>query len=115
MYPEWSELVANAFVAEKSDFKFRYGSNLYKTINANTAFAAHWIPDNGTESMYIRIDETHAGTKIDPIPYNGNMALENSKYYIQNDIVYLCTRDTVNPVYNALTDLIGLYVEIVTA
>ena len=24
---------------------------------------------------------------------------------------YRCTRDTINPVYNALADLIGLYVE----
>ena len=25
--------------------------------------------------------------------------------------VYRCTRDTVNPVYNALSELVGLYVE----
>lgn len=51
-------------------------------------------------------------TLTDPIPYNGNMALESGKYYSQNGLVYLCTRDTVNPVYNALADLVGMYVEI---
>ena len=47
------------------------------------------------------------------IAYDGNMALENGKYYVQNEIVYRCTRDTVNPVYNALADLVGIYVEVV--
>lgn len=40
------------------------------------------------------------------------MALENGKYYTQNGVVYLCNRDTVNPVYNALADLVGVYVEV---
>ena len=47
----------------------------------------------------------------DPIPYSGNMALEAGKYYSQGGAVYLCTRDTVNPVYSDLADLVGLYVE----
>jgi hypothetical protein len=51
----------------------------------------------------------------DPIPYNGNMRLENGKYYIQDNVIYLCTRDTVNPVYNPLAELVGVYVEKVWA
>lgn len=113
LYPEWSKLVANAFVAEEAGFKFRHGNNLYKTINANSTFAVYWIPDSGTESMYVRIDEAHAGTIDDPIHYNGNMILENGKHYTQNDVIYFCSRDTINPVYNALADLVGLYVEVV--
>jgi hypothetical protein len=53
------------------------------------------------------------GTRDNPIPYSGNMALEQGKYYSQDVVVYRFTRDTVNPVYNALKDLVGLYVEIV--
>ena len=37
--------------------------------------------------------------------------MESGKYYNQGGAVYLCTRDTVNPVYSALADLVGLYVE----
>ena len=59
------------------------------------------------------IDETHAGTQEDPIPYNGNMALENGKYYSQDGAIYLCNRDTGIPVYQALKDFVGLYVEAV--
>lgn len=56
---------------------------------------------------------THPELKMkdDPIPYCGNMALESGKYYSQDGKVYKCTRDTGNPVYNALSELVGLYVE----
>ena len=113
LYPEWSDLVSTSFIAENVGFKFRYENNLYKTIKDNTLFASHWIPDNGTESLYVRIDELHNGDINDPIPYNGNMILENGKYYTEDNTIYLCNRDTINPVYNILSELIGLYVEVV--
>ena len=109
-YPDWEDMIGQT--VEKAGFRFKHGGNLYKTIPANHTFQANWVPGVGTESLYTRIDETHAGTLADPIPYNGNMALESGKYYSQNGLVYLCTRDTVNPVHNALADLVGLYVEI---
>lgn len=33
--------------------------------------------------------------------------------YSQDWVTYLCSRDTVNPVYNQLRELVGIYVEIV--
>ena len=57
------------------------------------------------------IFETHDGSMYDPIPYEGSMALENGKYYSQNGVTYLCNRDTINPVYNPLSELVGIYVE----
>ena len=59
-------------------------------------------------------DEEHDGTQYDPIPYEGNMALENGKYYTQGGVLYKCTRDTGNPVYNTLAELVGIYVEVVS-
>ena len=109
-YPDWEDMIGQT--VEKAGFRFKHGGNLYKTIPANHTFQANWVPGVGTESLYTRIDESHAGTLTDPIPYSGNMALEAGKYYSQSGAVYLCTRDTVNPVHNALSDLIGLYVEI---
>ena len=41
------------------------------------------------------------------------MVLENGKYYSQGGMTYLCTRDSGSPVYHALKDLVGLYVEAV--
>ena len=59
------------------------------------------------------ICETHDGSLHDPIPYEGNIALVIGKYYSQDGVTYLCNRDTINPVYNPLRELVGIYVEIV--
>ena len=42
------------------------------------------------------------------------MVLESGKYYSQDGVTYHCTRDTGNPVYHALSELVGLYVEVVS-
>ena len=80
-------------------------------------FAAVWKASSRgapelAASLWTEINETHAGTVDDPIPYSGNMALENGKYYSQGGVTYRCTRDTGNPVYNDLAELVGLYVEV---
>ena len=106
-YPEWA-----ANIAYKVGFKVQYGGKLYKVTTAHTS-QADWTPKTAA-TLFTRIDETHDGSEFDPIPYEGNMALEEGKYYRQAEVVYLCTRDTINPVYNALADLVGLYVEVVT-
>lgn len=105
-YPEWA-----ADTAYSVGFKVRRGGKLWRVVQAHTAQIG-WEPENAV-SLWEQINETHAGTLEDPIPYSGNMALENGKYYHQDYAIYLCTRDTVNPVYNPLPDLVGLYVEIV--
>ena len=109
-YPEWSGLIGQA--VDKSGFRFTYGGKLYKTIPANHTFQANWVPGVGTESLYTRIDEAHDGTKYDPIPYDGNMELSAGLYYTQCGVTYLCNRSTGQPVYNALSELVGLYVEV---
>ena len=106
-YPDWEN--GKAYAAGD---KLVSGGKLYKVLQAHTSQST-WVPGAaGTESLYTRIDEEHDGTKYDPIPYNGNMALENGKYYTQGDVLYKCTRDTGNPVYNTLAELVGLYVEV---
>lgn len=105
-YPAWEDVIGKAVDA---GYKLTYQGQLYKVISAHTV-QSDWTPDTAA-SLYTRIDETHDGTKYDPIPYEGNMALESGKYYVQDGVTYLCTRDTVNPVYNALSELVGLYVE----
>lgn len=60
-----------------------------------------------------RVDEEHAGTKDDPIPYAPPMEIFNGKYYIQNGVKYKCTRDSGTPLSHDLKDLVGIYVETV--
>jgi hypothetical protein len=97
--------------AYKAGDRFRFGNNLYK-VNQDHISQADW-PPNQTPALYSEVAKPGDGTRDNPIAYNGNMALEKGKYYTQDGVEYICTRDTVNPVYNALKDLVGLYVEIV--
>jgi hypothetical protein len=105
-YPEWAENTAYTV-----GYKVQRNGKLWRVIQPHTSQIG-WEPENAA-SLWEVINETHSGTEDDPIPYDGNMALENGKYYIQNYTIYLCNRDTINPVYNPLAELVGLYVEIV--
>ena len=109
-YPKWAELIGTT--VDKAGFKFTNNGALYKTVPEQHTFQSDWIPGEGTESIYTRIDESHEGTIDDPIPYDGNMALSAGLYYTQEGVLYLCSSDTVNPVYHALRDLVGHYVEV---
>ena len=108
MYPTFESIIGKTV---KHGFKFTHGGKLWKTEQPEMTIQEHYVPGTGTESLYSEVCESHAGTLEDPIPYNGNMALESGKYYSQDGKVYRCTRDTGNPVYNALSELVGLYVE----
>lgn len=109
-YPVFADIIGQTV---RVGFKFTYNGDLFKTLQEMT-IQEHYPPTTGTESLYVRIDEEHLGNKYDPIPYSGNMELENGKYYIQDGVMYFCNRDTGNPVYNALSELVGLYVEVVS-
>lgn len=102
-YPEWAENTAYAV-----GHKVQYGGKLWRVVQAHTAQIG-WGPVN-VPSLWTEVCETHAGTLEDPIPYDGNMVLENGKYYSQNSTIYLCNRNTVNPVYHKLSELVGQFV-----
>ena len=103
-YPEWA-----AGTAYTVGYKVRYNGKLWRVLQAHTSQTG-WEPENAA-SLWEQINETHAGTLEDPIPYSGNMALNSGLYYVQDWVIYKCTRDTGNPVYHALSELAGLYVE----
>lgn len=103
-YPEWA-----SDTAYPAGYKVQHGGKLWRCLQAHTSQAG-WEPENAA-SLWAEICETHGGTIDDPIPYSGNMALESGKYYMQDGKIYRCIRDTGNPVYNALSELVGLYVE----
>ena len=104
LYPTWE-----TGTAYETGYKVQYSDKLYRCVQAHTSQVG-WSPETAA-SLWEVINETHAGTLGDPIPYDGNMALQQGKYYVQNGVIYLCTRDTVNPVYGTLESLVGLYVE----
>lgn len=77
--------------------------------------ASIYAPSLATASLWKEVTEEGAdvGTLENPIAYEGNMELEEGRYYSQDGVVYLCTRSTGVPVYNALKDLVGIYVSVV--
>ena len=105
-YPEWESGQHYA-----NGYKVQYQGKLYKVITEHTS-QADWTPDVAV-TLFTRIDEVHDGSKYDPIPYDGNMALVSGLYYTQDNVLYLCNRDTGTPVYHALAELVGVYVETV--
>lgn len=114
-YPEWES--GKAYTASNGcpvGYKVVRAGKLWKLRQEHTSQANWASGETGTESLWEEICEQHDGTKYDPIPYSGNMALENGKYYTQAGVLYLCNRDTGNPVYHPLSALVGLYVEVVS-
>lgn len=118
-YPEWGD--ENAPMGKEVDagFRLRHGGKLYEVRQPHT-LQEQWEPGaEGVESLYELLQsdyeehpQEHEGTLEDPIPYESNQVLEEGKYYEQNGIIYLCTRDSVNPMTHTLAELVGHYVEV---
>lgn len=70
-------------------------------------------PSLATASLYEVIEKEHEGTLGDPIPYMPPMEIFEGKYYVENDILYLCTRSSGTALSHPLSALISLYVEAV--
>lgn len=90
-------------------YKVQFGDHLWRCRQAHSAIAG-WEPPN-VASLWEQVCESHTGAEDDPIPYEGNMALVKGLYYTQDGVWYRCIRDTGNPVYHRLEELVGLYVE----
>ena len=103
-YPEWA-----SDTGYTAGYKAQRGGKLWRCVQAHTSQTG-WEPEN-VPALWEELCETHDGSLYDPIPYEGNMALANGKYYSQDGVTYLCNRDTVNPVYNPLSELVGIYVK----
>ena len=70
-------------------------------------------------TLFVKIEETHAGTLEDPIPAAANLEYVKGKYYIENDVIYLMNRagmaDGETVVLQFVpSQLIGQYFEVVT-
>lgn len=114
LYEKWQALVDAGYTAEKAGYKFTHEDVLYKTIKDNQQFQAQWVPGQGTESIFERIDETHAGTLEDPIPWHTNMRPELGKYYTEEDLLAKCIEDPGQALQNKLAELCpGRYFETV--
>lgn len=106
-YPEWS---ADS-VSYKVGDRVLVDDELWKCRQAHTS-QKNWKPRIDTASLWERIDEQHAGTLEDPIPYANTMTVYNGKYYIEEGIIYKCIRDSGQPLYATCASLVGNYFEV---
>ena len=113
LFPQWEKLVTEGKTVDKG-FRFQYGGKLYRTEQPVYIFVETYVPGaEGMESLFSVVDETHAGTYEDPIPFEKNMEIYQGSYYIQYDVIYLCIRSSGQPLYHDLSALVGNYVEVV--
>lgn len=112
LYPKWEYFIGKSL---EQNCKVLYNDKLYKVRQKIDTVLENQAPSIATAALYEEINETAAGTQEDPIPYNNNMELFEGKFYSQDGITYKCTRNTEQPVYHQLSDLVGLYVEMVGA
>lgn len=112
LFPYWKVLAEKAEKVSKG-FRFQHEGKLYRTEQPEYIFVEYYIPGTvGTESLFSKVDETHAGTLEDPIPYEANMEIYEGLYYSQNGVIYLCIRSSCQPLYHDLSALVGNYVEV---
>lgn len=110
-YPTYADVIGQTV---QQGFKLTYEDKLYKVIQPTLVISDTFIPGaTGTESLFERIDEKHDGDLYDPIPYSGNMALQEDLCYTQDNVTYVCIRSTGTAVYANLADLVGQFVEVV--
>ena len=113
LFPAWESYMGQQVAVGQRLF---YAGRLWKVLQGHTV-QADWRPDVVpalfTEVVVQQEGEPEVGTLDNPIPYNGNMELEEGKYYSQDGVVYRCIRNTGTPVYHDLSDLVGLYVQVV--
>lgn len=68
-------------------------------------------PSLATASLYEVVDKEHSGEIDDPIPYTPPMEIFAGKHYIEDGVVYRCTRNSEVALAHNLSALVGLYVE----
>lgn len=90
----------------------QYNDLLYKCRQEHTT-QEDWTPDK-TPALWEVIDEEHAGTQEDPIPWSTGMHPEEGKYYIEGELIAKCIEDPQTTLYGNLASLCpGRYFETV--
>lgn len=87
-----------------------YDDKLWRVRQVHTAME-HYAPSMDTASLWEVIEKEHSGEASDPIPYAPPMEIYEGKHYVEDGVVYRCTRDSGTALSHRLADLVGLYVE----
>lgn len=95
LFCTWDEVLEAGELLEANTI-LNLGGQLYRVVQPVTP-QEHQRPDGeGMTAIYRPIDQTHAGTREDPIPFVYGMDTEQGKYYSSGGKVYLCNQ-TMTP------------------
>lgn len=110
LFDNWNDLIGQTLAAGRV---VRTAEGLWRVRQEHVA-QKHYAPSIHTAALYERIVRDHEGTESDPIPYAPPMEIFNGKYYTQDGVLYLCTRDSGQALTHNLSELVGLYVNAVS-
>ena len=105
LYKQWEKQIGRQL--EVGEY-IQHNKQLYRVLQQHTAQES-WVPGVGTESLYVIIDKEHSGAENDPIPWKANMECFNGKYYIEDEVLYLCVRDSGIALQCKIVDVLGNY------
>ena len=108
LYKNWSKQLGRELTVGEY---VQHGDRLYRVLTTHVA-QANWEPGVGTESLFVIVDKTHAGTKEDPIPWSNNMECEEGKYYSEDGVIYLCVRASGIALQCKIVDVLGNYFQL---
>ena len=114
-YPKWASYIGRPLSKldnSGNPNRIQYDGELWEVRQDIPVVLKDQPPGIDTAALYQRIDDEHAGTYEDPIPYASTMEVYEGKYYIESDIIYRCTRNSGQPLYNSCANLVGIYFEI---
>ena len=108
LYKNWSKQLGRELAVGEY---VQHGDKLYRVLTTHVA-QANWEPGVGTESLFVVVDKTHAGTMEDSIPWNANMECEEGKYYSEDGVIYLCIRASGIALQCKIVDVLGNYFQV---
>lgn len=106
--PEWKSFIGGKMEANQ---RFQFNKEAWESRQEISVVLEGQEPGISTAALYQRIEGSHAGTQEDPIPYSQLMTVYKDKYYIEDEIIYKCTRDSEQPLYATCASLVGNYFE----
>ena len=117
LYPRWGiDITDGADMPVGFRFQYvppdEYSSVLYEVVQEHSALLVN-TPGITTAALYKVVCVDADGSADDPIAYTPPMEIFEGKYYTQNGVKYKCVRGSGQELSHNLSDLAGLYVEVV--
>lgn len=107
LFPTWQSMIGKYVELGR---RYWYDSSLFKVQIPHTV-QGHQNPRIAA-NLWINVSEEltpEAGTIDNPIQWQNGMVSHAGKYYSENGTTYLCTRNSINPLYYPISQLINHY------